>query len=680
MTGHRLVIANRGEIARRILRAGRERGHAVAVISTPADGDARIRREADAVLEVSSFLALGEIVQASLGWGATLLHPGYGFLSENPDFAQAVAAAGIAFVGPTADNMRALGGKESAKGFARACGVPVLEALLSRELAALAPAAWEAELTARGIRPPYLVKASGGGGGRGMRVVERAQDLPEAIQRGSREALASFHDGTVFVERFLKAPRHLEIQVFGDGEGGGVFLGERECSLQRRHQKVLEEAPGACVTPALRSAMGRAALALVAATRYRGAGTVEFLLDAQGAFHFLEMNTRLQVEHPVTELTHGVDLVQAQLELAEGRWPAELGAPGTAAESIPHGVALEARILAEDPRAGYRPTPGPLTVYREPQGPGIRVDSGVGQGDRVNDQFDSMIAKLIVWAPTRAQALARLSQALEAFTILGAVTNLPFLQALSRAPDLLAGRESTDWIQDHLEALNAPLMPAPCLAFFTSRAFREALSSLFQGLGSPAPGPAQRFAAQTHPDLTTGSGQRRDPFQLRQDGPHRFTLRGAALARMLALDPEALPAHEKGPAFLQARADALEPEPALAFSACRLAGSIMAVAVFGDTLHLPDPLAQLAPPPGAQAGSDQVFAPMGGRLLEVHAVAGARVAAGQVLFVLESMKMQFEITAPRAATVVSVAVALDQVLQGPELLAVLGPEAAAGLV
>jgi acetyl/propionyl-CoA carboxylase alpha subunit len=646
---HRLVIANRGEIARRILRAARARGYAVAAISTAADADSLIRREVDAVLEVGSFLSIPEIVAASRQWGATLLHPGYGFLSENADFAQAVEDAGIGFVGPTPENMRAMGGKESAKAFARQCGVPVLDALLSHELAALGPDQWGAELAARNIHAPFLVKASGGGGGRGMRVVETVQDLPDAIRRASREAEASFHDGTVFVERYLMAPRHIEIQVFGDGLGGGVSLGERECSLQRRHQKVLEEAPSSVVDGPLREALGVAALALVRATRYRGAGTVEFLLDLDGSFHFLEMNTRLQVEHPVTELVHVVDLVRAQLELAEGHWPDALGSPAAALAPRPRGVALEARILAEDPRNGWLPTPGPLTVYREPSGPGIRVDSGVTEGDRINGAFDSMIAKLVVWAPNRAQAVARLAQALQDFIILGCRTNLPFLLAIARSEDFLAGVESTAWIGEHLKALNAPLLTPACQDFFTSQAFREALSCAFQGLGTPAPGPAERFAAQRHGDLRIGSALEQDAIQIRAEAlPHRFTVTGPALARILG---------------------AARTGPSVAFAACRLGGSTMGLAVFGDTLQLEDPLARL-PATRAATGSGTVQAPMGGRIVEVRVAVGDAVEEGQLLFVLESMKMQFEILAPRAGTVVSLAVEAGQILQGPDTLAV----------
>jgi acetyl/propionyl-CoA carboxylase alpha subunit len=667
LSARRLVIANRGEIARRILRAGRALGYAVAVVSTDEDREARVRGEADAVLTVPDFLDGPAIAAAARDWGGQLLHPGYGFLSEQAAFAQAVEDAGLVFVGPTPASMRALGGKESAKAIARRCGVPVLAALLSHELAGLAPSKWAAELAARGIRAPYLVKASGGGGGRGMRVVAAARDLPEAVARAAREAEASFHDGTVFVERYLPAPRHVEAQVFGDGKGGGVFLGERECSLQRRHQKVVEEAPSAAVDPALRAELGRAALALVRETRYRGAGTVEFLLDAEDGFHFLEVNTRIQVEHPVTELTLGVDLVQAQLELAEGRWPAALGDPGVFNVPATLGVALEARVLAEDPRSQWAPTPGPLRVYREPSGPGIRVDSGVGQGDRINARFDSMIAKLIVWGPDRASAVARLSAALEQFVILGCRTNLPLLQAISRAPDFLAGRHTTPWIQDHLAELNAPLLPGPVLAFLASAEFREALSGALCGIGQPLPGPAGRFAAQSGPGLRLGASREPAPFRLASQGPGRFLLTGQALqelrkAALAATD------HERGPGLLAALEQAAE--PALPLTACRLGPDGLALAVLGDTLELPDPMARLGTARAkAHPAGGPVLAPMGGKVLEVLAVVGAPVEAGQLLFVLESMKMQFEISAPRAGRVAAVFVAPGQVLQGPEALA-----------
>ena len=635
----RLVIANRGEIARRILRAARKKGLEVAVISTPEDVEALVRCEADSVLEVSSFLASEEIVAAAKGWRADLLHPGYGFLSENVGFSEAVEASGIAFVGPTPANMRALGAKESAKAFARQCGVPTLEALLSHELADLAPDAWGAALEARGILTPFLVKASGGGGGRGMRVVERIQDLPEAVRRASDEALASFKDGTVFIERYLVAPRHVEIQVFGDGQGGGVFLGERECSLQRRHQKVMEEAPSSVVEGALRETMGRAALALVRATRYRDAGTVEFLLDGNGHFFFLEMNTRLQVEHPVTELVYGVDLVQAQIDLAQGRWPEMLGDPTRFSMPVPRGVALEARILAEDPRQGFLPTPGPLTIYREPAGEYIRVDSGVAQGGRVNDRFDSMIAKLIVWGEDRDQAWTRLSMALETFVILGCTTNLPFLLALSRHPEVRAGRVSTDWIGTHLAELNASLLPPVLDAFLQGESFRRTLSDALVGAGQPRHALAARFAALAHPELTVGGRSSLDPFRL-------------------TLGPEA------GSFLLHGHAS----EP-LKGAVCRKPKGGLQVALGGEIYHLRP--ADGTSSKGKVGGGDDssVRAPMAGKVLEIRVQVGETVEAAQLLFILESMKMQLEVRAPRSGRVASVLVTVNQILSGPEVMA-----------
>ena len=649
MSPRRLVIANRGEIARRILAAARSLGWTAAVISCAEDRDARVRREADAVLEVSGFLDLAAIVAASRDWGAQLLHPGYGFLSEHAGFAEAVEAAGIAFVGPTPAAMRALGNKESAKAVARACGVPVLEGLSSAELAALEPERWAALLASRGIRAPYLVKASGGGGGRGMRTAASSRELAEAVRRAAQEAQAWFGDGAVFVERLLLEARHVEAQVFGDGRGGGVFLGERECSLQRRHQKVLEEAPSSAVGADLRAALGRAALALVRQARYRGAGTVEFLLEPDGAFHFLEVNARIQVEHPVTELTAGVDLVRAQLELAEGRWPAELGDPGRPEPPAPRGVALEARVLAEDPRGGFRPTPGPLRVYREPRGEGIRVDSGVAEGDRVNGAFDSMIAKVVAWGPDRASAAARLAAALEDFVILGCTSNLPLLLALLRHPDFQAGRVHIRWLEAHLEQLNAPLLPGSWLDLLRSVRFREALALALRGTAGPVPA-ALRFAALAHPDLRVGSLQECGPIVLEPGAePNRFTLRGAAA---LIRDP------------------AQESADDLVLHACRADGATLALACRGEVLELADPTAGADTPDGAGADGDAVLrAPMAGKVLEVLTEPGRTVESGQVLFVVESMKMQFEVRAPRRGTVTAVRVTAGQSLAGPEPLA-----------
>lgn len=666
----RLVIANRGEIARRILRAARARGYRVAVVSTAADAGAPVRREADEVLEVGSFLDAAAIVAAARAWGADLLHPGYGYLSENAAFAAAVEEAGVGFVGPTAANMLALGGKEGARRLAEAHGVPTLPALLSAELRALPEAAWAAALQARGIAPPYLVKASGGGGGRGMRVAADGRELAAAVARASQEAEAAFADGTVFVERYLAAPRHVEIQVFGDGEGGGVFWGERECSLQRRHQKLFEEAPSSVVTPALREAMGRAALALVRAAAYRGAGTVEFLLDTDGRFFFLEMNTRLQVEHPVTEAVYGIDLVDAQLALAEGDWPPGFPSPARFHLPEPHGQALEARVLAEDPRNGFLPSPGAIRRYREPVGDGVRVDSGVAAGSVVTTAFDSLLAKLVVWGPDRAAALARMVAALEGFVIHGCGTNLPFLHAIALHPDVRAGRVSTAWIGEHTDELCAPRVPQRLEAALASPGFAREVARALAGAGPEWAGPhVARFAAQPQvsPSFPHGRPPRVEVEAAAEEGV--FVVRGEALAAALADDRPPCPACSPELRRLVAAARAGSP-PAVRIVATRLSPGEIAVSAWGETWTLADPrAATLADAPAR----GELRAPMAGKVVAVHVAAGETVAAGELLFVVESMKMQLEVRAPTPGTVVEVRVAPGQVLGGPDLLAVMAP-------
>ena len=688
----RLVVANRGEIARRIMRAGREFGWKVAVISTPEDSDAPVRFEADEVLEVDSFLNASAIVHSARQWRADLVHPGYGFLSENADFAQLVEDANIAFVGPTSLNMRAMGGKESAKSFARRCAVPTLEALLSHELRDLSVDKWASVLGDRGIIAPFLVKASGGGGGRGMRIVENIKDLPDAITRASQEAEASFNDPTVFVERYLVAPRHVEIQVFGDGQGGGVFWGERECSLQRRHQKVLEEAPSPVVDAALREKMGRAAMSLVRETKYRGAGTVEFLLTDSGDFFFLEMNTRLQVEHPVTELVYGVDLVRAQFELALGNWPMAFPSPDVFQVPIPQGVAIEARLLAEDPRSGFLPTPGPLVVYRESDLDGVRVDSGVVEGGRVNDRFDSMIAKVIAHASSRAAACDLLSRALESTVVHGCTTNLPFLTAVAQHPDYIEGRVSTAWIGSHVDELNQSLIPDALLEFFQRLDVRRALAdaillrrarwSHFAPVPSPSKAVGDRFAALIPFDvplsvsgLNVGSFAENGGLDVQPGSmPHEYTIAGRGLTEVLAgltndsLGRSTFALQSK---VFRARSGAGTPCEVTCFLS-RPRGQHIQITLFGETLVLdwPDDSRALLEVSG-QGREAEAFlkAPMAGKVLEVRVADGDRVNEGDLLFVLESMKMQLELRAPRAGIVTGVRVKPGLTLAGPDVLA-----------
>jgi acetyl/propionyl-CoA carboxylase alpha subunit len=669
----RLIIANRGEIARRVLRAGRERGYRVAVISTPADRDSLVRREADDVLEVGSFLDGEAIVRAAREWRADLLHPGYGFLSENAPFARRVEEAGIRFVGPTPQDMERLGDKESAKALAAACGVPTLAILGSQEIGEIPPDRWENELASRGVRPPYLIKASGGGGGRGMRRVGAPAALPDAIRRASDEARQGFGDPGVFIERYLPSPRHIEIQVFGDGRGGGVFLGERECSLQRRHQKVLEEAPSPVVDGPLRRAMGRAALSLVAATGYRGAGTVEFLLDRDKSFYFLEVNARLQVEHPVTEMVYGIDLVQAQLDLAEGRWPERLGDPDRFAVPEPNGVAIEARVLAEDPRRDFVPTPGPLLLYREPAGEGIRVDSGVIEGGRIHPDFDSLIAKVIAHGPTRDAAAARLESALESMIVQGPVTNLPFLQAILRHPEFRAGVQSTHWLEEQRAGLSGPLLPEALQALLRSRGFRERLAAALGSGAAARPAPiAGRFASQWDDAFRIGSTFELPPIGISPvEGAREFVLTGPGCRE--ALRQADLESYRYSSSLREAAARAAQPgqEPRLVFQASPVSPSRMAVSLFGETLHLDHP-AHTAPSEEATGSAGaEVRAPMAGKVLEIGVSEGDEVGEGQVVFVVESMKMQLEVRAPASGRIAKVHVLPGQVLNGPDVLATL---------
>jgi acetyl/propionyl-CoA carboxylase alpha subunit len=427
----KLLVANRGEIAVRVFRTCRRLGIATVAVAAPDDVGALHARTADETVEIASYLHSEEHIRAAKRTGAEAVHPGYGFLAESADFAEAVEAAGLVFVGPSPEALRAGGDKLAAKRAARQAGVPVLD---------------EGEPAELGF--PLVVKAAAGGGGRGMRVVHAAAELEEALAAARREAKAAFGDDTVFCERFLERPRHVEIQLLGDGEGA-VALGERECSVQRRHQKVLEESPSPALDQDLRNRMSEAAVAFARAIGYRSAGTVEFLV-VNGDFYFLELNGRIQVEHPVTELVTGLDLVAAQLELAEGGalpGPPEL-----------HGHAVEVRLYAEDPRT-FLPQTGRLERLRLPAG--VRVDAGVEEGDEVGIAYDPLLAKLIAGGETRDEALDRLAEALAETEVEGVVTNLPFLRWLVAHPRLRAGETTTAFLVENPPLSEARPLPAP---------------------------------------------------------------------------------------------------------------------------------------------------------------------------------------------------------------------------
>ena len=445
----RVLVANRGEIALRIVRACHEDGIEAVSVYSDADRTSPHVRAADRAVHIGpapaseSYLSIPRLLEAAATSGADAIHPGYGFLAERATFADAVTGAGLTWIGPPAEAIRAMGDKTEARRRMKDAGVPVVPG-------AVAPVAdlKSARLVAEEIGFPLMVKASAGGGGRGMRVVRAPGELRDALETAASEAGKAFGDPRVYLEKYIERPRHIEIQVLADA-ARIVHLGERECSIQRRHQKLVEESPSVAVTSELREWMGQAAIAAAEAVGYRGAGTCEFLLAPGGAFYFLEMNTRIQVEHPVTELVFGVDLVREQLRVAQGL---PMGVPSTYLH--PRGWSIECRITSEDPAAGFLPSTGRITALRAPGGPGVRWDCGVEVGNEVTLYYDSLLAKLIVWAPNRADAIARMGRALDELVIGGVATNQSFhrrlmadeafregqfdIQLLERRPELLA--------------------------------------------------------------------------------------------------------------------------------------------------------------------------------------------------------------------------------------------------
>jgi acetyl-CoA carboxylase biotin carboxylase subunit len=454
----RLLIANRGEIAVRIIRACREATIESVAVYSDADAQAVHVREADRAVRIGpaspaeSYLSINALIEAARVTDSDAVHPGYGFLSERAAFARACEEAGLVFVGPPAAVIERMGSKIAARALMQSAGVPVVPGSTPTDQSDDGVRA-----AARTIGYPVLVKASAGGGGKGMRLVRSDVEARELVSAARRESASAFGDGTLYVERVVERPRHVEVQVFADAHGHVVHLFERECSLQRRHQKIVEESPSPALTPALRDKMGAAAVAAARASGYRNAGTVEFLVEGSGDhanFYFLEMNTRLQVEHPVTEAVTGVDLVQAQFAVAAGgTLPWEQRSLST------RGHAIECRIYAEDPDQNFLPQAGPLLLYREPVGPGIRVDSGVEEGGAIAVNYDPLLAKLIASAETRAACLSRLRSALRAYPVLGIRTNIPFLLRLIDVPDFVEGRLHTGFVDEHMPSLTGCTSP-----------------------------------------------------------------------------------------------------------------------------------------------------------------------------------------------------------------------------
>ncbi len=450
----KVLVANRGEIALRVIRACRELGVGTVAVYSEADRESLHVRFADDDVCIGpppgrqSYLRIPALIAAAEMTGADAIHPGYGFLAENAEFSDTCRASNLTFIGPSGDQIRAMGDKASARRLAAEAGVPTVPG---------SPGVMkdpeEALRVAEGIGFPVIIKATAGGGGKGMRIARDADEFGQLFSLAQNEALSAFGNGDVYVEKFLARPRHVEIQVLGDTHGRVIHLGERDCSVQRRHQKLIEESPSPALTPELRARMGDAAVRLSEAIAYVGAGTVEFLLDEDGSFYFMEMNTRIQVEHPVTEMVTGHDLVKEQIRVAAGL-------PLSIEEVHLQGHSIEVRINAEDPYRNFQPSPGVITAYHPPGGPGVRVDTHVYAGYTVPPYYDSLLAKLIVHGRDRAEALARMGLALDTFILEGVTTTIPFLARVIRHPDFVAGTVDTKFLEREPQLLRAPEPPS----------------------------------------------------------------------------------------------------------------------------------------------------------------------------------------------------------------------------
>jgi acetyl-CoA carboxylase biotin carboxylase subunit len=448
----KVLIANRGEIALRVIRACRELGVETVAVYSEADRESLHVRFADDDVCIGpppsrlSYLRIPNIIAAAEITGADAIHPGYGFLAENAEFAETCKASNIAFIGPSAEQIRAMGDKATARRLAKEAGVPTVPGTPGT-----IEDVDEALAAAEQIGFPVIIKATAGGGGKGMRICQKAEQFGQMFNLAQNEALAAFGNGAVYVEKYLEHPRHVEIQVMGDQFGHVVHLGERDCSVQRRHQKLIEESPSPALTPELRETMGSAAVSLASRISYVGAGTLEFLLDADGSFYFMEMNTRIQVEHPVTEMVTSFDLVKEQIRVASG----ERGSFKGDGRHL-RGHAIECRINAEDPYRNFQPSPGVITAYHPPGGPGVRVDSHVYAGYTVPPFYDSLLAKVIVHGNDRSEALARMGQALDSFIVEGVTTTVPFLARVIRHPDFVAGHVDTRFLERESHLLKPP--------------------------------------------------------------------------------------------------------------------------------------------------------------------------------------------------------------------------------
>ncbi|XKK64559.1 acetyl/propionyl/methylcrotonyl-CoA carboxylase subunit alpha [Streptomyces sp. ARC32] len=633
-----VLVANRGEIAVRVVRTLRAMGVRSVAVFSDADADARHVREADEAVRIGpapateSYLSVERLLEAAARTGAQAVHPGYGFLAENAGFARACEEAGLAFIGPSADAIALMGDKIRAKETVKAAGVPVVpgssgSGLTDEQLAG----------AAREIGMPVLLKPSAGGGGKGMRLVRDEAVLADEIAAARREARASFGDDTLLVERWIDRPRHIEIQVLADGHGNVVHLGERECSLQRRHQKVIEEAPSVLLDEATRAAMGEAAVQAARSCGYRGAGTVEFIVPGgdPSQYYFMEMNTRLQVEHPVTELVTGLDLVEWQLRVAAGE------RLGFAQEDVRlTGHAIEARLCAEDPSRGFLPSGGTVLRLREPEGDGVRTDSGLSEGTEVGSLYDPMLSKVIAYGPDRETALRKLRAALAGTVTLGVPTNAGFLRRLLAHPAVVAGELDTGLVEREVDGLVATGVP--------EAVYEAAAAVRLDALRPRGDGWTDPFSVPS--GWRMGGEPKAAAFHLRVTDPVEHTPRGT---HTVTEDRVTVTLDGVRHTFHRA-ADWLGRD--------------------GDAWHVRDhdPVAASLNR-SAHAGADSLTAPMPGTVTVVKVAVGDEVSAGQSLLVVEAMKMEHVISAPHAGTVAELDVAPGTTVAMDQVLAVVAP-------
>jgi len=650
----KLLVANRGEIALRVMRTAREMDVVTVAVFADPDADAPFVAAADEAVRLpgasptDTYLRGDLVIAAALATGAQAVHPGYGFLSENAGFARDCAAAGLVFVGPTPEAIDAMGSKTAAKELMAAAGVPVLPGVVVGEDTTELPD------QAAGIGYPVLVKAAFGGGGRGMRIVTGPDELAAAVDSARREAVSAFGDGTVFLERYVERPRHVEVQIVGDTHGTVVHLFERECSIQRRYQKVLEEAPSPAVDDALRAQLGKAAVAAAEAIGYVGAGTVEFVLAPDGNFFFLEVNTRLQVEHPVTELVTGLDLVRVQLHVAEG-----LPLPPEVRGARITGHAIEARLNAEDVPAGYLPVTGTVHRFAVPALPGVRVDSGVAAGSVVGVHYDSMLAKVIAHGATRDEACRRLARALAETQVHGITTNRDLLVGVLRDAEFRAGEIDTGHLGRHPELVSPPV--------------DDAVVALHAAAAVLADQAARRSAARVQQPVPTGwrnvpSGDQVTVLA-RGDTELEVRYRRARDNWRVTVGDTALRVDA-----VQASAD----EVRLTIDGVH---RTLAVHRVGDDVFVDGPggsttfiEAPRFPVPGSQAGEGSLLAPMPGTVVRVAVAEGDAVAAGQTVLVLEAMKMEHVVAAPTDGVVGELHAVVGDTVDTGTVLAVVTPD------